>query len=147
MTVDKTIHTQTAKAEFRGGVGTEKECVSFQVPECVRYLPLWRENQCAYNAVKKMDGFRRVLGALLDFLDWTVVQGDSVRYDRTDENSRWTMELSGTVFAPLPDCVSKFSGTLGCTVPLPFCVRVVCILDWLLGACDSAEVVPGRRWQ
>lgn len=123
-TVDETMCIKKAMAEFRGGWDTGKKYVFLEVPECVQYPPLWREDHRAYSAVKRMDGVRRVPGAPVGAVDWTSLNKDGV-WDRADGNFWRTAELSDAEIAPLSHCVSAFPRILGCTVALQFCMRLL----------------------
>lgn len=68
-TFNETEYIQRANAVLRGVVGTESGYVFLGVPEWKRDLPLWCENHRAFNAVKTVDGIRRVLGAPLNAVD------------------------------------------------------------------------------
>lgn len=94
------------------------------VREHVRYPPMWRGNHCTYSAGKRMNRPCPVLGAPIDGLEWKLFRRYGVRWNRDDRSSRFTTQLSGADFASFPVCVSEFPGIVGCTVALPFGMRL-----------------------
>lgn len=102
---------QEANGEFGSGGDPETEYVVHRVPQCVRYLPFWSGNRCAYRAVKTVKDLGNFLRALVDAIDWTLFPENDVLCDRAEKTNKPLDTVQGEGSRCQGRCKAGQSGT------------------------------------